>query len=43
LERKTEKGDIEPEYLNTGRGGHFFLTVHDAGKLDTTHLVPHRL
>jgi hypothetical protein len=42
LERKTEKGDIEPEYLDTGRDGHLIMTAHDAGELDTTHLVPHR-
>jgi hypothetical protein len=42
LERKTEKGDIEPEYLDTGKDGHFFPTAYDAGELDTTHLVPHR-
>lgn len=44
LERKTEKGDFEPEYLRTGGDGHF--EVHDTGNRDalnhTPNLVPHR-
>lgn len=43
LERKTEKGDFEPEYLTTGGDGHFAVTeaqAHDGN--ETTHLVPHR-
>jgi hypothetical protein len=42
LERKTEKGDFQPEYLNTGDDGHLEVHQHEAGELDTTHLVPHR-
>ncbi|MFZ0271038.1 MAG: hypothetical protein WAL34_04225 [Acidobacteriaceae bacterium] len=44
LERKTEKGDFEPEYLVTGGDGHF--EVHDVGTRDlpnhTPKLIPHR-
>jgi hypothetical protein len=44
LERKTEKGDFEPEYLTTGGDGH--LQVTDIGSRDapniTPDLVPHR-
>lgn len=42
LERKTEKGDIAPEYLATGLDGHFSLTGRESGEHDTTELVPHR-
>lgn len=44
LERKTEKGDFEPEYLRTGGDGHF--EIADVGTRDlenhTSHLIPHR-
>ena len=44
LERKTEKGDFEPEYLMTGGDGHF--AVADVGSRDglnhTPNLIPHR-
>lgn len=42
LERKTEKGDFAPEYLNTGLDGHLEVHQHEAGDLDTSHLIPHR-
>lgn len=43
LERKTEKGDIAPEYMQVGDDGHLLLTAkHKAGEHDTTLLVPHR-
>ena len=44
LERKTEKGDIAPEYIATGEDGHFHVAppatvdVHN----HTRELVPHR-
>lgn len=41
LERKTEKGDIWPEYIETGSDGHFALRTSDAGDLDTTILKKH--
>lgn len=44
LERKTEKGDFEPEYLSSGDDGHFI--VIDTGYRDqpnhTPNLIPHR-
>lgn len=42
LERKTEKGDIAPEYLETSGDGHFLVIGNAPGKLDTTALIPHR-
>lgn len=43
LERKAEKGDIEPEYLATGGDGHLILGAHvPAGSLDTPRLEPYR-
>lgn len=42
LERKVEKGNIQPEYIATGSDGHFELEGFDAGELDTTHLIQHR-
>ncbi len=42
LERKTEKGDIMPEYMATGDDGHLVLSAKSPGSLDTTELVPHR-
>lgn len=44
LERKVEKGDIEPEYLATGNDGHFMLAEKelDENALNTIHLIPHR-
>ena len=43
LERKTEKGDFMPEYLETGGDGHFKVNVKDGfGDNETTHLTPHR-
>lgn len=42
LERKTEKGEIMPEYLAVGPDGHFNLDGHNKpGYLDTTILKPH--
>lgn len=42
LERKTEKGEIAPEYLVTHGDGHIALTEKKPDELDTTDLVPHR-
>lgn len=43
LERKTEKGDFAPEYLQVGGDGHFGVTETTARDAkETTHLVPHR-
>jgi hypothetical protein len=42
LERKTEKGDFTPEYIQKGSDGHFKVEEINAGELDTTELVPHR-
>lgn len=43
LERKLEKGEIEPEYLQTGGDGHFVVpTTFAVDEKHTTHLVPHR-
>jgi hypothetical protein len=42
LERKTEKGNIAPEYINTGSDGHLELSTKPAGQFDTTELIPHR-
>lgn len=42
LERKTEKGDFAPEYIQKGSDGHFKVEEINAGELDTTELVPHR-
>ena len=45
LERKTEKGDISPEYLGVGSDGHFKLDLSGYGEhrpLDTPHLILHR-
>lgn len=41
LERKTEKGDIWPEYISAGSDGHFALQTAEPGELDTTILKPH--
>lgn len=42
LERKAEKGDILPEYLATGKDGHFALEHKEPGELDTTVLNEYR-
>lgn len=43
LERKTEKGDFAPEYLQTGGDGHFnVIEATERDAKETTHLVPHR-
>lgn len=42
LERKTEKGDIAPEYLQTGNDGHFMLQDGEVPHGATEQLVPHR-
>jgi hypothetical protein len=42
LERKTEKGDFAPEYIQKGEDGHFKVEEVNPGDLDTTDLVPHR-
>jgi hypothetical protein len=42
LERKVEKGEMQPEYVNTGLDGHFNLDQHNPAKLDTPELIPHR-
>lgn len=43
LERKTEKGDFMPEYLQTGNDGHFALAgQNQPGEWDTTVLKPHK-
>lgn len=42
LERKVEKGDITPEYIDLGADGHFTLQDKPHGELDTTNLIPHR-
>lgn len=42
LERQAEKGEITPEYIDVGGNGHFQLEHREAGKLDTTELLPHR-
>lgn len=42
LERKTEKGYIAPEYMDTGDDGHIKLNFKAHGMLDTTELIPHR-
>lgn len=47
LERKLEKGLIEPEYFNTGHDGHFLLSIPEKSSLPpdsllTTELIPHR-
>lgn len=42
LERKTEKGDFEPEYLATGGDGHLAVTDTGRDQEKFTHtLVPH--
>ena len=43
LERKTEKGDIMPEYLATGEDGHFKLSESYPDLTNhTQELIPHR-
>lgn len=42
LERKIEKGDIIPEYVQTGTDGHFDLHQTEPGKLHTPELVGYR-
>jgi hypothetical protein len=43
LERKTEKGDFVPEYLQTGGDGHFsVIATTDRDEKETSHLIPHR-
>lgn len=42
LERKTEKGDIEPEYLMVASDGHFQIQTRSEGEKETPHLIPHR-
>jgi hypothetical protein len=43
LERKVEKGDIEPEYIGTGDDGHFQLEQRNSfAELETSELIPHR-
>jgi hypothetical protein len=43
LERKTEKGEFMPEYLETGEDGHLALVGEKTtGELDTPVLEPHR-
>lgn len=42
LERKTEKGDFQPEYLHTGKDGHFGIQQHTPEEFDTPELTPHR-
>lgn len=42
LERKTEKGDIMPEYLQTGGDGHLEFIKKATGQLDTVELIPYR-
>ncbi len=43
LERKTEKGDFQPEYLDVGYDGHLALFGQQKpAELDTPELIPHR-
>lgn len=42
LERKTEKGYFNPEYLDTGDDGHIDLTIKNVETLDTPELIPYR-
>lgn len=42
LERKTEKGELRPEYVSVSSDGHFALAGQEPDYLDTPELVPHR-
>lgn len=44
LERKVEKGDVEPEYVATGDDGHFLLQEVTSARMGlvTSELIPHR-
>ena len=43
LERKVEKGDIQPEYMEVGSDGHFELHERMTRQdIETDHLIPHR-
>lgn len=43
LERKTEKGDFDPEYLQVGGDGHLLMTTDKRNTVNhTPTLLPHR-